>query len=111
MGQEKRAWTRMSVALNARCRPVDVASYTYMKITDIHHEGCCLEGEVSFPVGQELRITTNIPIEGEVYMAGKVAWSKHVEDGGGYRTGVKFVVDSPVAEAAQFKLYNYCSVH
>lgn len=105
--EEKRAWKRLKVNLSAKCRVVDAAAYSFYKITDIHHEGCCIEGESGFKEGQEIRVVVHIPTDGEIYLIGMVCWTRR-DNKGVYSTGLKFVVSGQVAEENSTKLYNFC---
>ena len=105
---EKRSWKRVAVKLIAKCRPVDLSVYREIRITDIHQEGCCVKSEDAFEKDEELRLVIDIPKEGKIYLAGKVMWAEWAEEEAVNCAGIRFVIDSPVAEAASFKLYNFC---
>lgn len=107
MQDERRSWERVKVDLQAKCRLVDAAAYSLCQITDIHHEGCCLEGNTDFLLGQELRLVVRIPIEGEIYLIGTVCWSRR-DHKGEFNTGLKFVVSGQLAEENAAKLYSFC---
>jgi hypothetical protein len=106
---DKREWQRITVNLPAKCRVVDgPARYDAMSIVDMHHQGCCFEGHMTFEKGQVVRIIVEIPFEGQVSVTAEVAWSGLVNDRDDIRTGVHFLIDSPVAEEMSLKLYHYC---
>ena len=109
LDREKREWKRIAVDLVARCRAVDgPARYDDMRIVDMHHQGCCLEGHVPFNKGDQVRIIVQIPFEGQISLTGEVVWSGIVDKNDGSRTGVRFLVDSVLVEEAVLKLYHYC---
>lgn len=108
-GPDKREWQRVVVDLPAKCRAVDgPARYDMVRILDMHHKGCCLEGNVHFQKGEVIRVLVEIPFEGQVHMTGAVAWSGSLDDQDVFRTGMKFFIDSPPAEEMCLKLYHYC---
>ena len=107
--QESRARKRVSSKFIARCRVQDRSEYHEVKITDLHCEGCCLKSIVGFKLGQQVRIMTDIPGEGPLYLMGRVVWSLLSKKEGGYRVGIKFLTDNPAAIEGCLKLYNYYS--
>ncbi len=111
LNRENREWQRVNVDLMARCRALDGAPrYEPIRIIDMHHKGCCLEGTSRFQKGETVRVIVEIPFEGEVNITGLVAWSGAINDKGDYRTGLKFEIDSPPAEETCLKLYHYCTM-
>jgi hypothetical protein len=108
-GIEKREWKRIDVNMPARCRAVDgPACYDNVLILDMHQNGCCLQGREFYQKGQVVRVVLEIPFEGSVNMAGEVAWSGPLDEGGVFRVGLRFLIDNPMAENMCMKLYNFC---
>ena len=106
---EKREWQRVSVNMMGRARVIDgPARYDAVRIVDMHHQGCCLEGVVAYEHEQAIRIILEIPFEGEVSILGNVAWVGLINDQGEYRSGIRFVVDDPRSEEVCMKLYHFC---
>jgi len=95
--------------MSAKCRAVDgPARYDVVQITDMHHQGCCLQGQVTLMQDQVVRIVLELPFEGLINITGKVAWTGPINDDGDTRTGLKFMIDNPAAEDTCLKLYNFC---
>ncbi len=109
MDGDKRAWQRIAVDLPAKCRVIDgSAQYNHVRIIDMHQEGCGFEGGVQFHKDEILRMVVEIPFEGQLSMAAQAIWSGLVNDEESFRTGVKFLIDTPAAEETALKLYHYC---
>jgi len=110
MDPDKREWQRISVDLPAKCRVIDgPARYDDMHIVDMNQQGCCIKGHVQFQKGQIVRVIIELPFEGQISITGEVIWSGAVDgDEDDFRTGLHFVVDSPLAEEMSLKLYHYC---
>ncbi|GEM_PF-5496080 len=108
-GREQREWMRIAVNMPAKCRLIDgAARYEATRVTDIHHQGGCLEGAQYFRKGARIRIILEIPFEGQVSFTAEAAWSVPINAEGDYRTGLKFIIDGPLAEDNCNKLYHYC---
>lgn len=106
---DKREWQRVAVDLPAKCRLLDgLAHYDAVRIVNMHHQGCCLEGQVRFQKGDRIRVVVEVPFEGQLSITGDVVWSGMVNDRDEFRTGVRFLIDSPPAEEMCLKLYHYC---
>jgi len=106
---DKREWQRIVVDLPAKCRVIDgPARYDMMHIVDMNHQGCCMQGPVQFEKGQVVRVITEIPFEGQVAITGEVVWSGEINKDEDFRTGIRFLIDSPPAEEMSLKLYHYC---
>ena len=106
---DKREWQRVSVDLPARCRVIDgPARYDMTRIVDMHHQGCCLEGQSRLEKGQVVRVIVEIPFEGQINVTGEVVWCGPVNDNDDVRAGLRFLIDSPPAEEMCLKLYHYC---
>jgi hypothetical protein len=109
MDPDQREWKRVSVDLPAKCRVIDgPARYDVTRIVDMHHQGCCLEGHVPFRKGDMVRVIVEIPFEGQLSITGEVAWSGSINENDDFRTGMQFLIDSPLAEEMCLKLYHYC---
>jgi hypothetical protein len=109
MAEEQRVWKRFNVDVVAKYRLSDESSYEFVKISNIHHQGCRLKSDVELPRGQSLRIVILPSSADPIYLNGTVVWSKAVEGEDVYKVGVQFVIDSPYAEENSAKLYNYCA--
>ena len=109
IGKEQREWQRVAVNMSAKCRVVDgPARYDAVEITDMHHQGCCLQGHVELITGQMVRLVLELPFEGLINLTGEVAWAGVINDEGDLRAGLKFLIDNPAAEDTCLKLYNFC---
>lgn len=109
LDRDKREWKRVVVNLPAKCRVVDgPARYDDLHIVDMHHQGCCMRGHVPFQKGNMVRIVVEIPFEGPMSITGEVVWCGSVDQDGDLRSGIRFVIDSPLAEEMSMKLYHYC---
>ncbi len=106
---ERRRLNRSYVSLEARCRTRQ-GGYQPIRIADLHHKGCGIESEGVFQNGQELSLNVYLPPEGYAYMTAFVVWQKPL-DSGRFRYGLKFVLDNPLAEGFQLRLYDYCRAH
>ena len=109
INSDKRAWQRVAVDLQAKCRQIDgPARYEAVRIVDMHHEGFCLQGHVHFMKGAMVRVVVDLPFEGQISVTGQVVWSGQVNDADDFRAGIHFILDSPPAEEMSLKLYNFC---
>ncbi len=106
---EKREFQRLPADLPAKCRIIDgAAHYDVVRIVDMTHQGCCLEGPVPYQKDDILRIILELPFEGQITITSQVIWSGPVNDNEDFRTGARFLIDSPLAEEMRLKLYHYC---
>jgi hypothetical protein len=109
LGKEQREWQRIVVNMAAKCRAVDgPARYDAVEITDMHHQGCCIQGHIDLKQGQVVRIVLELPFEGPINITGTVAWTGRINDEGDTKTGLKFVINDLAAEDTCLKLYNFC---
>ncbi|MFH0754272.1 MAG: PilZ domain-containing protein [Candidatus Omnitrophota bacterium] len=107
--KEQREWQRIVVNMSAKCRVVDgPPRYDSVIITDMHHQGCCLQGDIEFLKGQVIRLVLEIPFEGTINLTGEVVWAGEISNDDVYSVGIRFVIDSPMAEDMCLKLYNFC---
>ncbi|MBF0330912.1 MAG: PilZ domain-containing protein [Candidatus Omnitrophica bacterium] len=109
MGKEQREWHRVTVNMPAKCRVVDgPARYDLVEITDMHHQGCCIHGDVVLEQGQVVRLVLELPFEGPINITGEVAWSGPISSHEDIRTGLRFKMNDLAAEDTCLKLYNFC---
>ena len=107
--RDKREWQRVAVDLPAQCCLVDGAvKDEIIRIVDVHQQGCCIQGRVYFEKGKRVRVMVEIPFEGPVSITGEVAWSGPVNGQDDLRTGMRFLIDTPLAQETCLKLYHHC---
>ncbi len=104
---EKREWKRVPVDFLAQCRFVEEGTYHHIRLTDMHHQGCCFKSTVKFDEGREVRIVVKESIIGSLYLVGIVVWIKTVDGSQPYETGIRFLINDPIAVENSSKLYSY----
>ncbi|MBF0123616.1 MAG: PilZ domain-containing protein [Candidatus Omnitrophica bacterium] len=104
---EKREWHRVPVDVVAKCRLTKEGTYHHIRLTDMHHQGCRFNSPIEFGEGQEVRIVVDESVLGSLYLVGLVLWVKHIDGQEPYQTGIRFLVNDPLAVENTSKLYSY----
>lgn len=93
---ERRRFLRFKTALSALCEIVNEKLKGAYKVKNISKEGALLELDSRLRLGEELKLSMEVPGDNvPIFASCQIAWQKESDKGKIYDTGVKFTkIDS-----------------